>query len=144
MSWLTRDQALKALRVRAQTLYAYVSRGRIGMRPDPEDPRRSLYEADDIAALTRRRARGKRPEAIAASTIAWGEPIITTTISTISRGGLFYRGRDVTEVARKATLEEAAQLLWDTSSALQFKNGRSKAPTRGSARARAFGALAAA
>src|SRR5262249_30859446 len=72
MSWLTRDQALKALRVRPQTLYAYVSRGRIGMRPDPEDPRRSLYDSDDIAALTRRRARGKRPEAIAASTISWG------------------------------------------------------------------------
>jgi citrate synthase len=144
MTWLTRDQALKALRVRPQTLYAYVSRGRIGMQPDPDDPRRSLYEADDIAALTRRRARGKRPEAIAASTIAWGEPIITTTISTISRGRLFYRGRDVAEVARKSTLEQAAHLLWDTASSLQFPAARAKSPSRGSARARAFSALAAA
>jgi citrate synthase len=144
MSWLTRDQALKTLRVRPQTLYAYVSRGRIGMRPDPEDPRRSLYDAHDIAALTRRRARGKRPEAIAASTIAWGEPIITTTISTISRGRLFYRGRDVAQVARASTLEQAAQLLWDASSALQFPTPRPRLQARGSARARAFNALAAA
>lgn len=53
--WLTRDEALERLRVRAQTLYAYVSRGRIGMRPDGADPRRSQYRADDIAALASRR-----------------------------------------------------------------------------------------
>ncbi|TKB28759.1 MAG: citrate synthase, partial [Mesorhizobium sp.] len=39
--WLTREEALARLKVRPQTLYAYVSRGRIGMRPDGADPRRS-------------------------------------------------------------------------------------------------------
>ena len=39
--WLTREQALERLNVRPQTLYAYVSRGRIGMKPDDADPRRS-------------------------------------------------------------------------------------------------------
>ncbi|TKB06348.1 MAG: citrate synthase, partial [Mesorhizobium sp.] len=63
--WLTRDEALERLKVRAQTLYAYVSRGRIGMRPDRADPRRSQYRADDIAALESRRARGRNPQAIA-------------------------------------------------------------------------------
>jgi citrate synthase len=92
--WLTREEALKILKVRTQTLYAYVSRGRIGMRPDPDDPRRSQYRAADIGGLTKRRERGKRPAAIAASTIAWGEPIIATTISTIRNGRLYYRGRD--------------------------------------------------
>ena len=85
-TWLTRDEALELLKVRPQTLYAYVSRGQIGMRSDPDDPRRSLYRAADISGLTRRRERGKRPAAIAASTIAWGEPIITTAISTVLRG----------------------------------------------------------
>ena len=32
--WLDRSAALAALKVRPQTLYAYVSRGRIGMRPE--------------------------------------------------------------------------------------------------------------
>ena len=72
--WMNRADALAALGVRAQTLYAYVSRGRIAMMPDPVDPRRSLYLAEDVAALTTRRARGRNVARIAASTISWGEP----------------------------------------------------------------------
>ena len=41
--WLTREQALERLNVRPQTLYAYVSRGRIGMKPDDADPRRFVF-----------------------------------------------------------------------------------------------------
>lgn len=143
--WLTREEALKILKVRTQTLYAYVSRGRIGMRPDPDDPRRSQYRAADIGGLTKRRERGKRPAAIAASTIAWGEPIIATTISTIRNGRLYYRGRDVADLAQSATLEEAAALLWDSSGPVWFRlDGRRRAQGQGTARARAFVALAAA
>jgi hypothetical protein len=143
-TWLTRDEALELLKVRPQTLYAYVSRGQIGMRPDPDDPRRSLYRAADISGLTRRRERGKRPAAIAASTIAWGEPIITTAISTVLRGRLYYRGRDVAELAETATLEEAAALLWDSSGLVRFRFNGQRPQGRGPARSRAFVALAAA
>jgi citrate synthase len=142
--WLTRDEALKLLKVRPQTLYAYVSRGRIDMRPDPDDPRRSLYRAADIGGLTRRRERGKRPAAIAASAIAWGEPIITTTISTVRNGRLYYRGRDVAELAQSATLEEVAALLWDGSGTVRFRPNGRRPQGRGTARERAFVALAAA
>src|SRR5215475_4916341 len=142
--WLTREEALKLLKVRTQTLYAYVSRGRIGMRPDPDDPRRSLYRAADIGGLTRRRERGKRPAAIAASTIAWGEPIITTTISTVQNGRLYYRGRDAADLARSATLEETAALLWGVSGSVRFRLDRRRPKGRGTARERAFVALAAA
>jgi citrate synthase len=89
---MDRQTALAALGVRLQTLYAYVSRGRIEMMPDPADPRRSLYRADDIADLTTRRARGRATTRIAASTIAWGEPVIATSISAIRHGRLIYRG----------------------------------------------------
>src|SRR5262245_45932564 len=142
--WLTREEALKLLKVRTQTLYAYVSRGRIGMRPDPDDPRRSQYRAADIGSLTRRRERGKRPAAIAASAIAWGEPIITTTISTVQNGRLYYRGHDVAELAQSATLEEAAALLWDSSGPVRFRLDGRRPQGRGTARERAFVALAAA
>lgn len=40
MAWLTASQALAALGVQPQTLYANVSRGRIQAKPDPQDPRR--------------------------------------------------------------------------------------------------------
>ncbi|UVK40075.1 citrate synthase [Mesorhizobium sp. AR10] len=110
--WLTREEALERLKVRAQTLYAYVSRGRIGMRPDRADPRRSQYRADDIAALATRRARGRSPSAIAESAIAWGEPAIVTSISTVVHGRLIYRGQDAVALSDTATLEETAELLW--------------------------------
>jgi citrate synthase len=116
--WIDRAAALAALGVKPQTLYAYVSRGRVGMRPDPADPRRSLYRADDIAALTRRRARGRRPAAIAASAIAWGEPMIETAISTVHQGRLIYRGQDAVALAASATLEEVAALLWEQDGAV--------------------------
>ncbi|MEH3046438.1 citrate synthase [Sphingomonas adhaesiva] len=112
-SWYSREQALAELGVAAQTLYAYVSRGLIARRADPADPRRSQYRSDDIAALTQRRARGRRPAAIAASAIAWGEPVIDTAISTVVHGGLIYRGQDAAVLAEHATVEEVARLLWD-------------------------------
>ena len=110
--WVTRDAALAALGIRPQTLYAYVSRGRIGVRPDPADPRRSLYRAEDVAALGARAARGRKTADIAASAFSWGEPAITTGVSTVRHGVLVYRGLDAVEWAETATLETTAALLW--------------------------------
>src|SRR3954453_17685447 len=110
--WLSREEALERLGVRPQTLYAYVSRGGIGMRPGWADPRRSQYRADDITALATRRARGRSPSAIAESAIAWGEPSTATAISTVLHGHLIYRGQDAVTLAQSATLEETAMVLW--------------------------------
>jgi citrate synthase len=140
--WLARDEALEALRVRPQTLYAYVSRGKIAVQPDPSDPRRSLFRGEDIANLIKRRERGRRPDAIAASTMAFGEPIIPTSISTIFQGRLFYRGRDAVEQSATATLEDAAALLWDTSSKPDFRSATKHAAPNGSGRLPAFTTLA--
>src|SRR3954465_14877710 len=142
-NWLTREQALAALRVRLQTLYAYASRGKIGVRSDPANPRRSLYRGEDIDTLIKRRERGRRPDAIAASTISWtGEPIITTAISTIVQGRLYYRGRDAVALSATATLEDAAGLLWDTASPPRFRPAAGKRAPRQAGRAQAYGALA--
>jgi citrate synthase len=118
--WMDRQTALARLGVRPQTLYAYVSRGRIEMMPDPADPRRSLYRADDIADLTTRRARGRATTHIAASTIAWGEPVIATGISTVRHGRLIYRGKDAVASAATATLEDTAALLWQSAEPVTF------------------------
>jgi citrate synthase len=111
--WLSRDEALVTLGVQPQTLYAYVSRGLIERRADAADPRRSEYRGDDILALTKRRARGRRTASIAASAMAWGEPVIPTRISTVAHGQLIFRGRQAAELADHATLEEVAALLWE-------------------------------
>ena len=48
--WLGAGEALERLGIRSQTLYAYVSRGRVHAEADPDDPRRSRYRASDIAS----------------------------------------------------------------------------------------------
>lgn len=118
--WVDRTTALDRMGVKAQTLYAYVSRGLVEVRADASDPRRSLYRASDIAGLADRRARGRRPTAIAASTIAWGEPVITTAIATVHRERLIYRGVDAVEFAGSASLEDTAALLWDSAGPVIF------------------------
>lgn len=119
--WMTQEEASAALGVRQQTLYAYASRGRIEVCPDPARPRRSLYRGDDIATLLRKRDLGRTRDSIAASTMSWGEPIIATQISTISHGRLYYRGCDAVALAADATLEEAAKLLWDAAEPPRFQ-----------------------
>lgn len=118
--WMTREEVLTKLGVRPQTLYAYVSRGQIERRADPADPRRSLYRGDDILALADRRARGRRQTSVAASTLAWGEPVIPTAIATVSHGELIYRGQSATALAARMRLEEVAALLWEQPDAVVF------------------------
>lgn len=117
-SWLGRDETLAALGIRPQSLYAYVSRGLIAARPDPADPRRSLYSADDAGALAGRRARGRRARDVARGTIAWGEAIMPTAVSTIAGGRPFYRTKDAVRLSDHARLEDVAALLWDADPAM--------------------------
>jgi citrate synthase len=118
--WITRETALELMGVRAQTLYAYVSRGRIAVQPDADDPRRSLYRRADIDALITRRKRGRRPAAIAASTISWGEPMIPTAIATVEHERLIYRGMDAVILAETASFESVAALLWEAAGPISF------------------------
>jgi citrate synthase len=110
--WLSAAEALLRLNVKPQTLYANVSRGRIRAKADPADPRRSLYSRDDVDRLSRRTTGRPRSETVAAEAISWGDPVLSSTISTISRGRLWYRGQDAIALAQQATLEEVAELLW--------------------------------
>lgn len=141
--WLSRDEALQLLQVQPQTLYAYVSRGKVGARPDPSHPRRSQFRAEDVSGLVNRRDRGRRTEDIATGTMKFGEPIITTAISTIDGGQLFYRGHNVVVLSAAATIEEVAALLWDAPQApcfasWQYPSGRQEE----AGRTRAFITLA--
>ena len=141
--WIAADEARSRLGVRPQTLYAYVSRGRVQVRADPHDPRRSLYRAADIASLSDRKARSRKVSDVAAGAIAWGEPVLSSAITTVSGGRLFYRGRDAIELAETETLEGVARLLRGGHGAALKRTDRPRIPEGGDMRGRAFAALAA-
>jgi citrate synthase len=129
MSWLTAEEALSQLGTKPQTLYANVSRGRIHAKPDPADPRRSLYQAADVRRLAERRAGRRKVETVAAETIQWGDPVLPSSISTVLDGRLFYRGREAAALAEHATLEETAALLWNSTRPLFIDAGEGRAPS---------------
>ncbi len=114
-NWLSSTAAIALLGVRPQTLYANVSRKRIRVKTDPEDPRRSLYHAEDVRRLARRRRGRPRNERLAAEAVAWGDPILSSSLSTVANGRLWYRGRDAVKIAERGTLEDVAALLWGSS-----------------------------
>jgi citrate synthase len=128
--WLDVGTALARLGVARQTLYAYVSRGLIRSRPAADDPRRSLYDRHAIEALVSRRRRGRSRNAIAASTIDWGDPVLVSRITRIEPNRLAYRGQDVVALSEWATLEDVAALLWETPS-LPRSSPPSYGPPRG-------------
>ena len=109
--WIASEEALRRLGVRPQTLYAYVSRGRLRAEPDPRDPRRSLYSASDVEGLASRRSRSRKAADVAAEAIAWGEPVLESAITTVVDGRLFYRGSDAAFLADTHTFEGVARLL---------------------------------
>ncbi|MEO1028295.1 MAG: citrate/2-methylcitrate synthase [Pseudomonadota bacterium] len=141
MSWLDRESALLKLGVKPQTLYAYVSRGLISAQTHPEDPRASLYSEADIDRLVKRRRRGRSRADIAAASIAWGDPVMETSITTVRAGRLIYRSVDAVKFAEHASLEDAAALLWQCEPLSATSEGLT--PVRGdTAKGRGFQYLA--
>ena len=140
--WITAAEAAARLSIRAQSLYAYVSRGLIKAQPDPDEPRRSRYRASDIAELAGRKARGRRPADVAAAAIAWGEPVLASAITTIADGRLFYRGRDAVRLAESESLESVARLLRGGHGFVLKQGEAATAAAGGTMRERAFAALA--
>ncbi len=140
--WIAAEEARERLGVRPQTLYAYASRGRVQVRADPVDPRRSLYRAADIAALALRKARSRKVSDVAAGAIAWGEPVLASEITTVAAGRLFYRGRDAIKLAESETLESVARLLRGGHGAALKRTDRPAPPDHSDMRTRAYLALA--
>jgi citrate synthase len=140
-SWVSMDEACRLLGVRPQTVYAYVSRGKLEVMPDPADTRRSLYRAEDVSGLARRKQAGRKYETLAANTLFGSEPSIPTALCAFFRGRPFYRGQDAVHLAQSAHLEEAAQLLWGAEQAVDFSSP-TPMPSGKPGRLAAFNALA--
>jgi len=141
--WIPRAEVLSLLGVKTQTLYAYVSRGRISARPDPSDPRRSLYAAADVARL--KGVSGGEPmgQVLPFEPAVKGEAVIQSSVSVVADGRIYYRGRDAAEWAQSATVEETCRLLWGCGSTNPFAGLGVRVDSAGGAspRARLFAAL---
>ncbi len=101
---LTTQEAARRLGVKPATLYAYVSRGLI-TRERSRAGRGSLFRAADVAALA---VRGGRAPAAADPE----PPAIRTGLTLIEGDRLYFRGRDVAELAQRRTYEWVAEWLW--------------------------------
>ena len=111
-SYMTAAEAAEALGISRATLYAYVSRGLLASTPATVG-RHNHYAAAEVRRLARRKADGKRAGKVAQKVLDWGVPVLESSITLIADGKLFYRGHDAIDLARDASLEEVAALLWE-------------------------------
>lgn len=120
-TWISMAEACRLLGVQQQTVYAYASRGKVEAMTDPGDSRKSLYRAEDVQQLARRKQAGRKRETLVTQALSGVEPSIPTALSTFHRGRLLFRGQDAVELARSASLEDLAGLLWATQGPVDFQ-----------------------
>jgi citrate synthase len=100
--WIGAGEAARRLGIKPATLYSYVSRGVLRRRAG-EDGRSSLFDAGEVESLARR-GRPRHPGA--------GEFVIESALTEITSDRACYRGFDITALAARYELEDAAWLLW--------------------------------
>jgi citrate synthase len=110
-AYLTAAEAAAELGVSLPTLYAYVSRGLIRSEA-VADTRRRRYLAEDVSLLKERKQQRRDPAQAAREALHWGLPVLESRLSVIQGGRLYYRGRDVVELATTCSIEQVAALLW--------------------------------
>ncbi|MET9022165.1 citrate synthase [Actinopolymorpha sp. NPDC004070] len=104
--WMTTAQAADLLGVKAETVYAYVSRGVLTRHPGA-DRRSSRFDRIEVERLARRNRRGGRAGAL--------EVVVDTGLTLLDpEGALYYRGRDAVVLARTESFEDVAALLWES------------------------------
>lgn len=110
--YITGDEAAKALGIKRQSLYAYVSRGLVRSIAQP-GRRERLYYREDIERLEKRMGgRGGMPETVEAA-LSWGQPVLHSAITELRPEGPFYRGRSSIALAQAGrSFESVAELLW--------------------------------
>ena len=102
------------------TLYAYVSRGLIRSEPTPGG-RSRRYRAEDVRQLkAKREPQGGELDKTAQQALHWGAPVLDSALTLIADGALYYRGVDATALARDASVEQVARLLWGVETADPF------------------------
>src|ERR1700741_2379809 len=105
---LTAPQAADRLGIKLDTLYAYVSRGRLRSVMVP-GTRERRYRSEDVQALLDVRSGARLPANPDPEALM---PVIGSSICLIENGRFYYRGQDAVRLSEEATLEDVATLLW--------------------------------
>jgi citrate synthase len=127
---LTARQTADRLGVKLDTLYAYVSRGRLRSVLVP-GTRERRYRSEDVQALLDARSGTRPPTNLDPEALM---PMIGSSICLIENGRFYYRGRDAVRLSEAATLEEVAGLLWldEAGCELEDPSGPSRSANSGS------------
>src|SRR5918993_4260848 len=110
--YLDAGRAAEELGVSVATLYAYVSRGMVRSEAVEGKGRARRYRAEDVRRLKEQKQRRRDPEGVVEGALHWGTPVMESGITLIDDGRLYYRGRDVEDLAGYKTIEEVAALVW--------------------------------
>ncbi len=105
--FIPRSEACQLLGVKAQTLYAYVSRGLIRTADA------GLYSRADVLQLKARSRARSGHGAVAAAAMRWGEPVLESSVTRLGEDDVYYRGLPLRQLLqRKIPFERAAELIW--------------------------------
>lgn len=119
--YLSAEETAATLGISVATIYAYVSRGMIRSQRVVGTKRR-LYWRGDVERLRRAEARppieGELPERLVES----------TKLTLLTPGGHYYRGVSALRLAKHATLEETAGLLWQVDPSSVFRSELPRIP----------------
>jgi citrate synthase len=111
-AYVSRQEAIKVLGVKPQTLYSYVSRGLVRRCVD-HGGRSSAYNFQDIQRLKARSLARSGHGPAAANAIHFGEPVLSTGITKITEQGPVYGEHLATDLARRNhRFEAVAEYLW--------------------------------
>jgi citrate synthase len=109
---LTSSQAAARLRIKLETLYAYVARGLL-VRERSEDGG-STFDPLDVEAFATSRKRGAGSVGNAAGSQGRPIMIVDSDLAFIENDELYFRGQLATEIARRLPFEDAVNYLWKT------------------------------
>ncbi|MFG3660407.1 citrate synthase [Streptomyces sp. NPDC047706] len=103
---LSTKEAAELLGVKAETVYAYVSRGQLSSYRPPGG-RGSTFDAEEVEALARRNRRESGGSPATGTDMG-----VRTRITLIESDRYYFRGVDATELAARHSYEEIAEWLW--------------------------------
>jgi len=104
--WIGAAEAAERLGIKPASLYAYVSRGVLTRRREP-DGRASMFDAEEIEELAQR----GRPRRFTGGA-APAELVIESALTEITPSTQRYRGYGATDLALRCSFEDVAALLW--------------------------------
>jgi citrate synthase len=110
--YLSAGRAAQELGVSVPTLYAYVSRGMVRSEAVGGKKRNRRYRAEDVRRLKERKERRRDPDGVVEGALSWGTPVMESGITLIEDGGLYYRGREVGDLAVHGSIEKVAAFIW--------------------------------